>query len=408
MLEVLKNQVEKYDRRISKLEKLPPAAGLKSSILGYQIMRDYYKELISASESDVPVVWYDGVVPHDLFHVMGALPLDMEFFAYHMVLDSPKYIEIAEGKGFSSDLCSSIRVEVGLVMSEPLPKPDFIVCASTNCDSCYNCCQYYSHALDAPIFPLDSPYDSSEESVDYYVEEHKRLISFMEKVTGREFDYDKLRETTNKRRKVYQVLADIQELRKAVPSPIRGRDALRIPGIAARAGADDRAMAWVEMMRDEVQGRVDRGEGAIKNEKHRILWLQTAPLFQDVSKILEDEFNASIVMSELDDVGRRGRIEGDDPIRSLARSALQFSWNGLAEHRVKRVLQLAEEFKADACIHFSQWGCKVVSNSAAIIKNTLENELGIPTLIIKGDYMDARNFSEADYRSQFEILMEML
>jgi benzoyl-CoA reductase/2-hydroxyglutaryl-CoA dehydratase subunit BcrC/BadD/HgdB len=171
---------------------------------------------------------------------------------------------------------------------------------------------------------------------------------------------------------------------------------------------DDRAIAWVQMMRDELKARVDKGEGAVKGEKHRILWLQTAPLFLDVTKMLEDEFQAAIVLSELDDVGRRGEIQQEDPIEALARSALVISWNGLAQNRVNRVLHLAEEFKVDACIHFSQWGCKVASNSAGVIKDALEKELGIPTLILTGDYMDVRNYSENTYRTQFESLMEML
>ena len=216
-------------------------------------------------------------------------------------------------------------------------------------------------------------------------------------------------ELTKKRRVVREILVEIQELRTAVPSPIRGRDALRIPGIAGRAGQDDRALAWIKMARDELKERVEKGEGAVKDEKHRILWLHTAPLFKDVTKILEDEFQASVVVSELDDVGLRGdRNEKDGPIEAMARANLQFSWNGLAQNRVDRVLELAQEIKADACIAFSQWGCKVASNATSPVKDALENELGIPTLILKGDYMDARNYSEADDRSQFEALMEML
>ena len=125
--------------------------------------------------------------------------------------------------------------------------------------------------------------------------------------------------------------------------------------------------------------------------------------------MLEDEFQAAIVLSELHDIGLRGEVhDEDDPITRVARSALQFSWNGVAQNRVKRVLELAREFKADACIHFSQWGCKVAANCAGVIKDALAEEVGIPTLILTGDYMDARNFSEATYRSQFETLMEML
>ena len=411
MLKVMLDQVEKYGRRIEKLKKIPEGEGngVKSSILGYEIMRDYYKNLIRSGEDGTPVAWYDGVVPHDVLEAMGVLPLDMEFFAYHMVLDTPKYTEISEGTGFSNDVCSSIRVEVGLAMSEDLPKPDFVVCAVTNCDSCYNCCQYYSHRLNAPIFPLDSPYDASEESVDYYVQEHKNLIKFMEGLLGRKFNYDKLEEITTGRRRVRKYLEEIQELSKTVPSPIRGRDALRIPGIAARAGSDDRAVAWVQMIRDELKERVEKGEGAVTNEKHRIIWLQTAPLFRDVSRMLEDEFQAAIVLSELHDVHWGGKKhEEDDTLTAIARNAIQLSWNGVAQHRVDRVLQLAKEFKADAIIHFSQWGCKVAANCAGVIKDALEEELGIPTLILTGDYMDARNFSEATYRSQFETLMEML
>jgi benzoyl-CoA reductase/2-hydroxyglutaryl-CoA dehydratase subunit BcrC/BadD/HgdB len=42
------------------------------------------------------------------------------------------------------------------------------------------------------------------------------------------------------------------------------------------------------------------------------------------------------------------------------------------------------------------------------IKQTLERELGIPSVIIDADHMDERNFSLAQFQTRVDAFMEML
>ncbi len=404
---VLDRMVEKFQRRIDKLS-LQSGDGLKSTLLAYEVMRDYYLEGTRAKEEGRACTIYDGYAAQEVVSAMDVYSLNVEFLAYHMVHDCAKYVEVASSHGFATDMCTSTRMEAGIVIAEELPRPDFVVTSAITCDSCYKSCHFFAHYYDTPIFALDCPYNKTEENIRYYADEHRQLVKFLEEVTGQKFDIEKLRETEDRTYETYRLLKELLELRKAVPSPIRARDALRNMGITIMSRSKAKAFDYFKSLLAEVRDRVEKKQGVVENEKYRLLWLQTAPLFTDFFKVLEEEYGAVVVLDELSAIDWNEE-RTSDPFYDIAKRGMSNSWWGeMSENRTQTILKQAEDYKIDGCIHFLPWGCRVSSNAAGVIKDALMKEMGVPTLTLDSCYMDPNLFVESQVKAKMEGFIEIM
>ena len=404
---LLKEIVNKFDKRIQKLSQNPSATGLQSTRLAYEMIRDYYRHLAEPKRAGEFLTIHDGFVPSEILDAMEIKILNLEFLAYHCVQVGPHYIDRAEKEGISSDTCSSCRCEMGLVLDGGLPQPDFIIFESGTCENQLKTNAFLADYFHCPLFVLNTPYYLNQTSIKSYVEEIKELIGSLEDFTGKKLDYDRMTESASRFRQAFASMRELNDLRKTIPCPIRARDALRNIGIVMHAGHDLRTVEYFQGVCEEVRGRVARGEGVVPKEQYRLLWCHTAPLFTDIFTFLEEEYGAVVVFDELSYVGppadeSLGLLEG------IALEKIQYAWNGPAERRLQILLKIAEEYKIDACIHFSQWGCQIADGSAKMIRDVLEERLGIPTLILEGDYMDFRINSEEQIKAKLTSFMDIL
>ena len=404
---MLGQMVEKFGKRVEKLSRQTSATGLQSTRLAYEMIYDHYNRILQPRGSEEFLSTHDGFAPSEIMDAMDIQEFNIEFFAYHCVQDCLDYIDFAEKWGISSDTCSSTRCEIGLVMTANLPRPDFIVFETGACENQLKTNTFLAEHYGCPSYVLNTPYYLTPDSIRFYVEELRGFIAFLEKQTGKRLDWDRLAETNNRFRRAFASMRRLNELRKAVPCPIRGRDALRNIGIVLYAGHDLRTIEYFDGVCQEAEERVRKGQGVVPQEKHRILWCHTAPLFTDVFSFLEEEYGAVVVFDELSYVPPP-MDESLDLLEEIAAEKIRYSWNGPAERRVKILLDIAREYKIDACVHFDQWGCQIANGSAKMVRDALEAELSIPTLILEGDYMDFRVNSEEQIKSKLVSFMEIL
>ncbi|MBA4366748.1 MAG: hypothetical protein C0403_03830 [Desulfobacterium sp.] len=78
------------------------------------------------------------------------------------------------------------------------------------------------------------------------------------------------------------------------------------------------------------------------------------------------------------------------------------------ERRKEMVLNACREYKIDGVVMHRNKSCVPITLGQMDIKRTLEKELGIPSVIIDADHMDARNFSVAQFQARADAFMEML
>lgn len=100
-------------------------------------------------------------------------------------------------------------------------------------------------------------------------------------------------------------------------------------------------------------------------------------------------------------------IDPDRPYESMARRLVESSFNGSAERRIQKALEMARALDVDGAVCFCHWGCKQTMGASAAIKRELE-AAGFPTLILNGDGCDRSNSSDGQVSTRMGAFLEML
>jgi benzoyl-CoA reductase/2-hydroxyglutaryl-CoA dehydratase subunit BcrC/BadD/HgdB len=103
-----------------------------------------------------------------------------------------------------------------------------------------------------------------------------------------------------------------------------------------------------------------------------------------------------------------GDLDLSKPLECLARKYLPNFANAVAERRIDLVLRLIRDWSVDGVILPTNWGCRMMSIGMTVVKNVIQAELGIPSLILDIDSSDWRNYNEAHAKAEIEAFIEML
>ena len=119
-------------------ETLPPK--IRAAERVKEIMSTYYLEAKNAGESGRKIAWINGGGPVELLLAMDVIPIYPENHAamcgaFKMGVE---LCEIAEGMGYSREVCSYARCDIGSAVSGKspimgLPRPDFLLCCNNTC-----------------------------------------------------------------------------------------------------------------------------------------------------------------------------------------------------------------------------------------------------------------------------------
>ncbi len=403
--------VKKLEDRVARSKDFTPDKGLVSTAIGYRLQLETFQKLFGPRKPGEVLAWSNSYHPttiYDAFDNLIVFP--MTGYSYYMGAkrDIAKYIELAESTGFSVDVCSSIRAEVGVALSGELPKPDLLITNSEVCDG-YGPWQYVAEHYGIPIFQIDTPYQESDTTIAYMIKEYKRFIAFLEDMTGERLEMEKLDRIFREDLMAAEYNREINELRKTIPTPMKGRDAMRLLGGGQNRGSA-KYISYLKALVEELRGRVEKGEGAVPGEKYRLLWCQTPPFYVDLTTWMEEKYGAVVAFNDPHkEVWWEPGAYDDMPVlEAIARQYLTDPWNGSSEHRINALVRNAKEYSVHAAVHFNQWGCRVSAGHARMFADRLEKEVGVPTLILDGDYMDFRNYSDSQVKTRLGTFLEIL
>ncbi len=223
------------------------------------------------------------------------------------------------------------------------------------------------------------------------------IIQFKEKVeqlSGRKITAENLKEGIKIANDKRRALQRLSSLRKAIPSPISGLDALLVNQIAFY---DDpfRFTKSVNDLCDEIEERVKKGIGVTEKSTSRIL-VSGSPMAVPNWKIpWIIETSRAIVVAEESCVGERSTRDLvdengktlDEMIDAITDRYMKIDCACFTPNveRIHHILELVEEFKADGVIHYSIQFCTPYTVEAYKVEKALQ-EKGIPMLKIETDY----------------------
>jgi len=367
------------------------------------------------------------------FDIVNNLP-EINAIQAGMRKASGGYIMEAEKSGHSEDVCTYVKADIGQMSrgniapnGKQYPDPDVLMLSYTGCYTFMKWFELLREQYKCPTLMLHVPYEGDGHSTknmrDYIVKQLKEVvIPGLEEVSGVKFDIDRLRGYLKNSAKAEDNLVWCLEQGKHKPSPIDayfGGVYYIGPIFTAFRGTED-AVKYYNMLRQEVQGRIDRKEGPLtpegtsfNDQKYRLVvegppnWTN----FREFWKMFYDE-GAVVVASSYTKVGGMYdlgfRHDPDNPLESLADYCLGCYTNRNLPTRVDILAKYVEEYEADGLLINSIKSCNSFSAGQLMIMKEVERRTGKPGAFIETDLVDPRYFSAANVKNRLESYFQMI
>ena len=385
-----------------------------------EIMTRHYF-LSRYAEGSRPVAWVTSGAPVEMLRPFGFYTIYPE---NHGALCGAQKMAselcaVAEEHGYHQDLCSYARTDLGHYFSGKtpagrLPKPDLLFASNNICQTVVYWYKALAHYWKIPLLLFDTPYNFEEitdSDISYMTGQFEEMIPQLEQVSGRRFNYRKFQETILISRDASLAWGEVLATMKAQPSPMTIFDAfVHLAPIVSLRGLPV-SLDYYHTLLSELRERVDRGVGAIRNERFRLMWDNIAIWYKvrdfsnlfaerDMSFVTATYTNAWAETTPYMDNGR--------PFESMARAYSLVILNNNLNHRLGLMERLIKEFKVDGLVIHSARSCKPYSVGQYDLKRLLMERLGVPSVVIEADITDSRVYSEEQTRTRLEAFFESL
>ncbi len=373
-------------------------------------LKEYIERLFECEyENKRPLAWLEWCVSTDLLYAFDAQPMCSEGLVAILLLLNPEYnlqlIDIGEAAGVPSEYCSASKNAVGAALGGQLPTPDCIVTSSHPCDSIVSSYQSLEYLSRVPTFRLDTPYWDDARSVDFYAQEMKDLVAFLEKNFNKKLDYDRLREVIDDVNKTNNYMMEVCEMYANVPCP--GSIFSTVFGWVARILGQGTPLVTEcsRRLHQVTRKRVENGLGTIKNEKIRVIWLDVPIAYYPIVTWMEETFGA-VIVTDIVTFLKTPDIDtstNESMLRGLGESymnlAMARQFHGPIELFMRDLTHVCETFSGDCFIFAGHQGCKHIWASTKILADYLK-EIEMPLLLLSTDIFDRRVTHEDQVKRQ--------
>ena len=391
-----------------------------------KFMADYYYELDAASKKGDPkIAWCTSVGPAEILRAMGFLIYFPETHsamlgATRMATD---LIPEANALGYSPDICSYLTADIGAFVKgvtplkkifniDSIPKPDVLVYNTNQCRDVQDWFEWYGKKFDAPVIGVHTHRNVgnvTEAHIDSIAKQMEALIAPLEKVSGKKFEMDKLKEAVRLSRACSDIWKKILDTAAAAPSPLTFFDGTTLMGPAVVGRGTQKALDVFEKLLAELEERIANGEGAVQDERHRIYW-DGMPVWGRLSahSKMFAALNTNVLASTYCNSWIFSALDPEDPFRSMAKAYTELFIVRDDAAKEKYIKEMLSFFKVDGVIYHDAKTCPNNTNCRYGMSQRLSEETGIPSLTIHGDLNDLRMLSDEQTKTNVEAFIEQL
>ena len=407
------------------------------------VLKEFYARSQKQSESGGPVAWCGNGIPPELldnFEIRGFWPENYGTVCAATQTSVP-FLELAEADGFSVDICSYVRNAIGYSIRRMqlggqtppeaprggMGNPSMMIDPSHSCDPKHKWFHSFNRYMKVPMHIYDTA--SPPEDVDcrdpeiaqQYIEHNtaqmRSLVDFFERQTGRKLDKKRLAESLIHTQEAQLLYYEVNELRKATPSPMASQDHFAFIAPMQYMRGTREVVEIFRELRDEIKERVEKGIGVIPNEKHRVLWGGIPMWFNlGIFNYLEGMGAVSVIENTYGHGTKYGvEIDPDDPVKAIAE---QIYWNRVETRseeesesgstQADRILEDVRDYAVDGVIIHTPRSCRATSIGQQHTKNVLTATLQVPTVHFETDMGDARTYSDAQVMMRINAFLEAL
>lgn len=385
-----------------------------------------YRDIEQAKAIGKKIAWVTGQAPTDILLAADILPA---FPENHAALCgarrvSTRLCQIAEAHNYLPDLCSYARNNLGAcLLSEPnfpvqpLPAPDILLAVSM-CNTHVKWWEILSRYYKVPLLLLETPFvhdslesDDIKRAFKYAENQLKEMITFLEGFCQRPYDYSRLEECVANSSQAGTLYAEFLNMAKHIPSPITAFDAfLHLAPMMNLRGSPE-AVGYYRTLLAEVEERVERRFSAVGEEKYRLYW-DNIPVWSRLGWLARKfaSYGACVVAAFYPWlwVEAFGTLDPRRPLETIAQSLVLYYQNKGTKSRIDFPVRLVRDFSVDGLVSQVSVTCKALVPDQLVIAKEVQRLTGVPAVIIEGDMVDERLFSESLIEKQMEEFINML
>ncbi len=385
-------------------------------ILG-KIASDAYVDAIEAKKRGETVAWVSSNFPVEIPETLGIYTVYPENQAAGIAARGAgeSMCQIAEEDGYSNDICAYARINFAYAKireskEQEVAMPDVLLCCNNICSCMTKWYENLALELEIPLIMLDIPYNPHNEVSDaelqYVTAQFWDAVRKLEVITGRKWDDKKFEEVKEYSGRSSRAWIKATSCARYTPSPFNGFDLLNHMAVMVTARGKKEAAEAMELLLKEYEENHANGTSTFyAEEKHRIMFEGIAcwPYLRVTSRALKGRGVNMVTTIYADAFGfEYDTFEEMIKVYCSVPNAIN-----LEKSRDKRV-KLCKNNHAEGLLVHTNRSCKLWSGFMYEMSRQIGEECDIPVVSFDGDQADPRNFSEAQYETRVQGLVEIM
>ena len=382
-----------------------------------KIASDAFADAIEAKKEGKPVAWVSSNFPVEIPETLGLATAYPENQAAGIAARGAgeRMCEVAEADGYSNDICAYARISMAYAKLKECPEqdvamPDVLLCCNNICNCMIKWYENLAIELNIPMILLDIPfnpdYEVSQAEIDYVSAQFWDAVHTLENLFDLKWSDERFKEVTGFSCRSSRAWLDATAQAKYTPSPFNGFDLLNHMAVMVTARGKEAAGEAMEQLLKEYKENHENGTSTyLGEEKYRVMFEGIAcwPYLRATSHGLRDR-GINMVTTIYADAFGFDYHSFDEMIAAYCSVPNAIN---LEKSRDKRI-KLCKDNNVEGLLVHTNRSCKLWSGFMSEMSRQIGEACGIPVTSFDGDQADPRNFSEAQYDTRVQGLMEIM
>ncbi|MEA4934184.1 MAG: 2-hydroxyacyl-CoA dehydratase family protein [Lawsonibacter sp.] len=398
----------------------------KSMLMLNEQTNALFENARQAKERGEKVGWSASIFPQEIAETLGLNVLYPENHSAGIAArhQADPFLQECEGAlRYNNDLCAYAKVnlayaavlngesEIELPDGGKMVKPDFLLLTNNICNQLTKWSENLAMQMNIPVFFIDTCYNPfdyvTETRVRYVRAQIDQLIHDLCAFTGKTWDEERFKEVMKISQRNSCLWERANDLMEHKPAPIGGFELFNYMSAMVCNRGKESSTAVLEQLNAEIEQHIEEGTSTFPvEEEYRISWDGIAcwPYLSHNLRTLK-KYGVNMVASSY---GKAWAIEYED-LDGMARAYCFASTNGdNATTMISRRMEALKKFGCEGTIYHVNRSCKVMDCQMMEVQRQLSAQTGVPFVSFDGDQADYRNYSEAQFETRIQGLVEVM
>jgi len=355
----------------------------------------------SAYKNKSKVAFVGEQFPIELILALKVIPFNLETMAALLSRsDNLKtYFTLGDENNLSRDVCSVLRGEFGLGLSNCLPTPDVMVSCNHPCDGYMKIIFNLQKLYNKRVCSMDVPAVANDVTISYVEAQLRNMAKDIGSELNIKLEESDLMEVVNNSNQAKEYYYKTLDMFENSYLPDVSHELMMI-AMVNLWGSKEIIKVCKTLYEEALEIREKQKE---KKMRKRVIWFGQMSFFSDqIIEYIEKEVEI-IYFGPF--VNYRDRINPENPYRSLAKRFITYSWNPFTMSET--IHQFSTKFKISGIILQNAWGCRDILGVNNMLRDAAkENKLKI--LMLDNDFLDKEKVAFDHVKNRIDAFMEIL